>query len=84
MAYTDYPENDIRTHRSIAKWNSRIAVAVLLGGAYYATTVEPTLEVGAIAVAVASLVFVSAQSMRIQALEWELEETTEKGGNADT
>lgn len=74
MAYTDYPENDIRTHRSIAKWNRRLAYPIMAGGCFYYARYESEPWVLAIVFAVTALVLVSAYGMRIQALEWELEE----------
>lgn len=81
MAYTDYPDTDIQTHRSVAKWNERFAVIVIFGGLFYGASIE-SVETGAVAIALGAVAFAVAQSMKIKALRWQLEET-ENGGNED-
>jgi len=83
MAITDYPKADIETHRSIAKWNRRIALVVLVGGLWYSSAEAANPELAALsAVAISAMAYAAATSMRLQALEWEIEEA-DTSGEAD-
>jgi len=80
MTYTDYPQTDIETHRSIAKWNSRIAAVILVVGVWYTISVASDPQLTGIATAAAAgLTYASANSMKLQALRWEIEETENAG-----
>ena len=76
MAYTDYPEVDIKTHRSIAKWQGRLAALFFFGGLLATQTHD--IASGSLVVAVGAIAWAGANSYRVQALQWELEETKNK------
>lgn len=73
MAYTEYPEVDIKTHRSLAKWNARFAAIGVFAG-LYATQAIGMAE-GALVVAISAVAWGAANSYRCQALRWQLEES---------
>lgn len=75
MAYTEFPEVDIKTHRSLAKWNRRFGFVIAAGGFYYYAAIETEPWVLSLVIAVVALVLLGSSEMRIQALEWELEES---------
>jgi hypothetical protein len=69
--FSDHPENDIRTHRSMAKWGERAAAVVFFGGVWLAQR-SPELEaVGMLSFA--ALIYAASNRMRQQALRWELQ-----------
>jgi hypothetical protein len=69
--FTDYPENDIKTHRLMAKWGERAAAVVFFGGVWLAQR-SPELEaVGMLSFA--ALIYAASNRMRQQALRWELQ-----------
>jgi hypothetical protein len=79
--FTDYPENDIRAHRHIARWNRRFAVAIFFGGLWYASTTATPATTAAVALALAASFYTSSNGMEVQALRWELQlEREEDGG----
>jgi len=69
--FSDYPENDIRTHRSMAKFGERAAGVVFFIGIWLAHT-SSRVAVAAM-VSFAALIYATSNRMRQQALRWELE-----------
>jgi len=72
--FTDYPENDFRTHRKIASWTRWIGILALIVISVQASRLmEPQLfAVGAIAYL---MCMHGSTHLRLQALEWENELT---------
>lgn len=70
--FSDYPENDIRTHRSMAKWGERAAAVVFFAGVWLAALQSPNVEVVGM-LSFAALIYAASNRMRQQALEWELQ-----------
>ena len=72
--FTDYPENDIRTHRKIASSTRWIGIFALIGiSAQASRWMEPQLF-GVAAIAYLMCMHASTH-LRLQALEWENELT---------
>jgi len=69
--FSDYPENDIRTHRSMAKWGERAAAVVFFAGVWLAQQ-SPNVEVVGM-LSFAALIYAASNRMRQQALRWELQ-----------
>ena len=78
--WTDYPRNDIRTHRFIARWNRRTAIVVFFGGLWYASTMSKAPSLAALVVALAAWLYAVSNRVRLDALEWELQLEQEDGG----
>ena len=74
MTYTSFPKVDIKTHRSIARWNKRISVLVFVAGTLYVPTAESPSFAAIATVAIAGMIYSAALSMRLQALEWQIQE----------
>lgn len=69
--YTDYPDNDIRTHRKIA-WSLRwMGLLGLVLFTYIALQTGPVWMLG-VAVAVYLICNQASSQLRIEALEWEV------------
>lgn len=66
--FTDYPEVDIKTHRSIARSTRLIGLFAFLGGLYAFHTMDIPLWAPFVAGLFCEL---SATNLRLQALEWE-------------
>jgi hypothetical protein len=81
--FTDYPETDIQAHRSMARWNRRFAVVIFFGGLWYASTTAATTATGAVALALATSFYASANGMEVQALRWELQLERERQEDDD-
>jgi len=81
MAFTDYPQIDIKTHRSIGRWNKRFGLLIGIGGIYLGSTGE---TMAGFVVAVGAFAFAAGQSMQIQALEWEIEQAGNAGKPGET
>jgi len=69
--FSDNPETDIRTHRSMAKWGERAAAVVFFAGVWLAQQ-SPNVEVVGM-LSFAALIYAASNRMRQQALEWELQ-----------
>ena len=76
MPYTDYPKIDIKTNRSIARWQKRAGIIIGMGGLYLATIDEP---MAGFVLAAGAFAFAFGHSMEIQAIEWEIEQTADTG-----
>ena len=74
--HTDYPEVDIKTHRSLARTNRLIGWIALGGGGIAFLKVE-SINIGlgflGLGAFMAALMFWSALQFRLEALEWEVE-----------
>lgn len=71
--FSDHPEVDIKTHRSIAKTLRLIALGVFVAGLVGALTEGEGWPVLVFALAVALLCLWAADNLRLQALEWEIQ-----------
>jgi len=79
MALTDQPETDIKTHRSIGRWNKRFGTIMAVGGIVLYSTGEPK---AGFFVALGAFGYAVGQSMQMTALEWEIEaEDVEKAAD---
>lgn len=73
IGYTDNPETDIETHRSLARWTSWIGYAIIPLIALYAWQSGFTPWGIVVAIAVSAWVQTQANAMRLEALKWDAE-----------
>lgn len=69
--FTEYPENDIKTHRSIGSFLSNMGSIFFFGTIFAGNVMPEPLLYSAIGISMSALIIGSGQGMKIQALRWE-------------
>lgn len=80
--YSDYPEADIRAHRSNAKWARRLGMLIAAAGVLFGAKTGDASNVW-MGLAWGLLGLWASANLRLQALEWEVKLQSDNGEQSD-